>query len=378
MRKINLLITFILSILIFSSCSSGKKALKNGNYYNACITAIERLRSNPEKKASQDVLKEAYPMALSELKRNIENALSSNNPTKYALVFSYYQNLNNLSTQIHRCPAALKIIKKPEEFQAEENKYRTLAAEESYLLGIKELSVGLRENSKLAYYHFMNTDNYIPHYKDVKEKIQEALYYATFRVVFERAPLPNRFQFSADFFYNNVESEVMKLQNNFVQFYSPEEAIQQKISADQIVVFEFDDFTVGNIRESSKTTEYTRDSVIIGTVDIDGKKKNVYGRVKAEYTSFRRDVLSQGTLSVKILNGQTNRILEDKKFSGEYVWYSSWASYKGDDRALTDEQLRECKNRPTMPPPNQDLFVEFTKPIFPQVTNFLKDYYRRY
>lgn len=379
MKKTIYFIGILFFVYCLTNCSSGKKALEKGNYYNACLTAIERLRSNPNKKSSQEVLREAYPLALSEIQRTIDNTLIGNSPNKYAIVFSNYEMLNNLSNQIHRCPAAKKIITNPKDFTPESNKYRTLAAEESYLLGQKELQLGTRMNAKLAYNHFINCDSYTPHYKDVRLKIEEALDLATLKVVFERAPLPNRYQLSADFFYNNVESEIVKSnRNKFIQYFTPQDASAYKIKADQIIVFEFDDFIIGNTRETSDTKEIRKDSVLTGTVMINGVKRNVFGTVKAYYTLNKREVLSQGTLSVRVINAQTNSIIDHKKFSGEYVWFSSWADYKGDERALSSEQIKTTNKKPLPPPPPQDLFVEFTRPIFSQVTSYLDNFYRRY
>jgi hypothetical protein len=60
------------------------------------------------------------------------------------------------------------------------------------------------------------------------------------------------------------------------------------------------------------------------------------------------------------------------------VWFTEWGSFNGDERALSKDQLALCDKRPAPPPPPQDLFVEFTKPIYNQVTPFLKDFYRKY
>jgi len=37
-----------------------------------------------------------------------------------------------------------------------------------------------------------------------------------------------------------------------------------------------------------------------------------------------------------------------------------------------------CESEPVLPPARQDLFVEFTKPIYTQLTNELKRFYNRY
>jgi len=66
------------------------------------------------------------------------------------------------------------------------------------------------------------------------------------------------------------------------------------------------------------------------------------------------------------------------KMPGEFIWISEWASFNGDDRALSQQQLNMTKQREVQPPTPQDLFVEFTKPIYDQVTSRLSSFYSRY
>jgi hypothetical protein len=71
-------------------------------------------------------------------------------------------------------------------------------------------------------------------------------------------------------------------------------------------------------------------------------------------------------------------VVSQRKFPGQFVWFVEWGSFNGDERALDDKQFAMCKRKPSSPPGPQDLFVEFTKPIFNQVTPFLKSFYQKY
>ena len=108
------------------------------------------------------------------------------------------------------------------------------------------------------------------------------------------------------------------------------------------------------------------------------KSENAYNTVYAKFTTYRRDILSAGVLSVRIIDAPTNRILQHQNFVGEYVWYTEWSSYSGDERALSDKQKRMTQLQPQLPPPHQDLFIEFTKPIYSQVLTFVRSAYRNY
>ena len=183
-----------------------------------------------------------------------------------------------------------------------------------------------------------------------------------------------------DFFYNNLMAQMSKAAaTGFVRFYSEEQAAGEQLrQPDHYLVLDFNEFSVGNMRESKSTVELKRDSVIVGTTTVNGRNQNVYGTVKADFTSNKREVISQGSLSVKIINAANRRVEENRNFPGKYVWVNEWASFNGDERALTDAQKKTTKAEPVMPPPQQDLFIEFTKPIFDQTVRFVNTFYSKY
>jgi hypothetical protein len=79
-----------------------------------------------------------------------------------------------------------------------------------------------------------------------------------------------------------------------------------------------------------------------------------------------------------IVDANTNGVLKHQKFSGEYVWVSNWARFNGDDRALSDKQLALCKLKETQPPVPQDLFLEFTRPIYDQLIPSIRGFYQNF
>ena len=46
----------------------------------------------------------------------------------------------------------------------------------------------------------------------------------------------------------------------------------------------------------------------------------------------------------------------------------TWVTYKGDERALTDEHKKMIRRKESPNPAPQFLFVEFTKPIYAKLT----------
>jgi hypothetical protein len=371
---------FILVVITTSCRSSGTKALKHGDYYTATIQAVNKLRSSPNNQDAQNALLDAYPLAVRTALREIDNSLIGNNILKYDVVVSQYEQLNRLADEIYHCPKANELIPRPQEFQTELLNAKNTAAEQSYDLGVQALNYGTVEQARLAHQHFLAVHNYVNGYRDVLNKIDEALYAATLRVIVEPPITPANFQLSAEFFYNNMISEMSRrTQYKYVRFYTPEEAKNENMrNPHQYVVFDFATFTVGNIRDVQNTTDVKRDSVVTGSVNVGGKTYDSYATVTAKFTKYQREISSGGTLDVRILDATNSRVIEQRKFSGEYVWKTIWGSYNGDERALSSEQKDLSKREPQLPPPNQDLFLEFTKPIYTQVVSYVRTFYSRF
>ena len=374
-------IPILLSILcLLSSCGSSKKSLQRGEYYSATMEAVKQLRSSPDSKKQQQVLLQAYPLAKENGLRKIQNAMDMNVADKYIIAADEYLALNSLADAIFTCPAALRLIPHPDQYSRELSDILPKAAEQAYALGTRQLQLNTIQGAREAYLLFVKTNEYVSGYRDVNDKMSEALFLATLKVIVKKPITPQNFQLSADFFYNNLMAQMSQVTaNRFVRFFSEAEAAKERLThPDQLLVLEFVEFTVGAMRETKSTVQLSRDSVLVGTTNVNGKSQNVYGTVKAELTTSRREVISQGTLSVKITNAANNRVEDHKNFPGRFVWFNEWASYKGDERALTDAQKRTTRAEPIMPPPQQDLFIEFTKPIFNQTVSFVKNFYGKY
>jgi hypothetical protein len=366
-------------VCMMVSCVSTSKLYNKGNYYQAAYEAVRKLRSSPDNKENQDILVKAYPMAVQMALRDANNALQSNSVTRYDIVISSYEQMNRLANEIYTCPKAHELIPSPQEFHTELRETQELAARHYYEQGVKALNERTVQQAKMAHQYFVKANGYVGGYRDVISKIDEALFAATLHVVVEAPPMPERYQVSADFFYSNLVTEMNKTnQQSFVRFYTPEEAQNDGLSApNHYVVLDFIDFTVGNVRESKSSQEVKRDSVPV-QVEIGGRQTTAYTTVKAVFTTNRHELISGGKLRVRVMEAANNRVIEQRTFDGSYVWASEWGSFTGDDRALSAVQKKLTSQQAVMPPPNQDLFIEFTKPIYTQVVSYIRTIYRKY
>jgi len=379
MKSGHLLIALFLFFIL--ACSSGKKAYERGNYYEAVMKSVSRLRQNPDHSKSIEALRNAYPLAVEYYENEANNEIASNSNFKWKNAIQAYGYINTLYEAIRQCPGCKQAVPNPKNYYAEIGPLKEKAADESYNAGIDALMKGNRNEAKRAYFNFVDVQNYVPGYKDVVEYLDKAKFEATLKVIVEQIPVPARYNLSGGFFQDKVESFLHSTytETTFIQFYTPEEAKRVNLPfADQIIRIQFDDFSVGNSALKEKEETVSKDSVKVGEAKVGDKMVPVYNTVKAKLTTYRKELTSNGLLSMIVVDAKTNGVLTHRKFNGEYVWVSQWARFNGDERALTDEQLKSCKLREQQPPNPQDLFLEFTRPIYNQLIPAIKGFYQNY
>ncbi len=372
------------SIIFIISCSkSGTKALEKGNYYEAVLQSVEKLKKDSDNSKASEVLPAAYRNAQEEFTRDIARLRNANQQFRWETMLDYYNKLNKMQEVIERCTACRRIVS-PQTYFRETEEARDNAAAERYVLGDdilrrKNLS---KLDARAAFNHFEQITIFAPNYRDARNRMEEALNLGSVHVVVEQPKINSRlYQYSNDYFQDKVEEflRTNRRINKFIRFYSPEEAKSIKLSPDHVVRLEIIDFVVGETNVSTDRQNVTsRDSVKTGEATVNGKKVPVYGKVNATIIKSRKAVRSRGLLSMEIYDYQTNRTLSREEIPGEYTWVNEWASFNGDERALTTAELNMTRNREQLPPPPQQLFIEFTKPIYDQVTSRIRRFYDKY
>jgi hypothetical protein len=375
-------ILFVVLAIASLGCSSGKQAWERGNYYGATMQAIDRLKKNPDHKKSSEVLRRAYPMTVEKLESDIVHLHTLQGPNRWKGIVDRYEQLNALYNAIRHTPGALAIIPNPPHYFAQLRDARDGAAAESYAQGQLELSKGNREAARLAYDHFRLALHYVPNYRDSERKMGEAHYMATLKVLVDQIPVPGRYAFDANYFQDQVEAflNTTRPQHEFVRFYSQAEAQAEQLEQpDHYVRIQFDEFIIGETHTSELREQLKRDSVQIGTVKIKGDSVvPVFGSVEAKFTRFRKEIVSRGRVSLYIVDARTNAVLQHRQFPGEFVWFTEWGYFNGDERALEPKHKRIVEQRDVPPPPPQVMFQGFAAPIFNQLTTATRQFYGRF
>lgn len=371
------ILVLVVSVLI--GCSTGKKALERGDYYEATIQAVKFLRSSPDSKKAKETISQSYPMALDYYKQKVDETGVSGSSDKYLTIVEIYLKLNNLADEISRCPAALETVKPVIYYHDQLKKAQEMAVAEQYEGGTQLLETRNIEDARKAYEKFDWVNKTSPGYSEVATKLMEAQETGTLRIVVEKLPyIGDQYQANINRFYDKIFVDLIKnSQQKFLKFYKPQEAEKLGIVPHQVVRMEFVDFSVGNIYEKETEKDFVSDTIVITTIKDDkGVMRDIKGVVKVKANIHERNIVSRGILDIKIVDYQANSILENKRYPNEYVWRNDWATFNGDERALPENIKTLVKAKQVIPPSPQDLFALFSDPLGANASSFLKSYYR--
>ncbi len=332
------------SLLLLDGCASGKSAYKHGDYYTAVLTAVQRLRQNPDHKKSREVLNLSYQAAVNYLETDAQNQLASNANFKFRSALSNYEKINKLYDEIRTSPGALKVIPSPVNRYKELTDLREKAAEESYEAGIQALMKSTRQDSKDAYFLFSDANQFSPGYRECIEMMEQAKENATINVVVDPT-VENRYSWNFDPILFGYQS------NMFVKFYTEQEAQSKNLKrVDQFLRVSINGYREG-LPQISRRQETRTDSVKSGEKTVNGQKVPIYQKVNATVTIFEKKATSHGSVNLIVTDASSKADIFSRELTSDMTWSDSWAVYTGDIRAVASgtKNLIE-KREPNMGP----------------------------
>jgi len=361
---------FLILLLVFESCSSGKTAYKKGDYYEAVLQAIQRLRQKPDHKKSREVLSLSYQAAVDFLESDAQNQINSNANFKWKTAVVNYGKINHLYEEIQKSPGAKQVISNPISKYKELTEVKGKAAEESYEAGLQSMLKNTREDAKQAYFMFSDANNYSPGYREAIEMIEQSKFNATLKVVVE--PTVQNSQ------YWNFESLVFGYTaNQFVKFYTP----QQSQEANLPRIDQFLNVGVNGYQEErpviTKRVESYKDSVKTGEKVVNSVKVPVYQKVSAELTTYTKVVRARGSASLIIIDAVSRAEIKNQELVSSTSWTYQWATSTGDSRALSKSN-RELAAKREASYQAGSLMAQTKRELDQQLSNALSSFYKSY
>lgn len=357
--KIKFYLLFILcSSIFFFSCTNAKKLYQKGRYDEAVALAAKKLGKKPNDASTLDILQNAYRFAVEDHESRIRNYSNSNSDLRFENIYREYTSLQYLYDAIRRSPSVYAIVQ-PTDYSSYITTYKEEAGNARFERGLELLDQNNKQSSREAYYEFQKALALKPGDLSIKQKMEESYANALTHVVI--LPLTRYgYQYgSYNFDYQNFNYNILRyLDNNsrsqFVKYYSQSGPGSQDIQPDNVVDMRFSDVNIGRYRDQRSTREVSKQVV---AKEIVIKKDSVvkeYITVKAKITTTTRTIQANALLQATVRDYNDRRLWSDT-YRGDYSWTYSFATYTGDERALSEEDKKLLNQREQWPPSNDEI-----------------------
>lgn len=373
-------LSLFLAVLLFS-CKSGEKLYNQGRYDAAVEAFVKKLQRRPADATSLQLLPQAYNAAMEYHEGRAKQAIASNNDLKWEAVRNEYRAMQGLYNIIRSAPAANAIVK-PKDYSSSLAGALENAAEARYERAVELLDMGDKQSARQAYDEFTASLKLSANYKNAAQLRDQAYQRGLIHVVVSEIAISSSyFQFTADQFRDAVVRQLEQRQiNNFVKFYDERYVRTQKdFQPDQYLEMRFNDFVVGQTYVNNYQREVSKViSVPSNKKDSTGKVIYVDITVKATLFITNKTLASSGFLDYRITDVTNSKLLTQNRLPGSFTWQNQFGTFRGDERALSNEDKRLIGGRDIPPPNPQDLFAELTRPIYDRLASDMQSFYSRY
>lgn len=366
--------TLLSSILVISflfACSSGKKSYERGDYYDAVVKAVQRLKQKPDHDKSKETLKNAYPLAVQSLEQEAQNMLASSEQFKYRNTIGVYERINQLGETIKSSPAAIAVVRQPKNYYTQIGELKEKAADELYEAGIASMMRGTRKDARDAYFYFKDCEQFVPRYKEALEMMTKAEDDGTLKVLYEESDYSNWTSLA------NVIKSLDDLQ--FIALYNKKMAVSTLENKNTIhlnMLLSIKDYN--EERPQIKKKEYAKtDSVKVGEKVVNNQKVPVYEKVKGKFIAYEATARSVGRAAVIIRDTQNGNIVLTQDFESEGHWKDAWGGCSGDDRVFDKNEKKHCEKGEQKPDYNEmkaQVRKELDKKMYNTLASFLQNY----
>jgi hypothetical protein len=281
---------------------------------------------------------------------------------------------------IHRSPKVYELVN-PTDYSSYLITYAEKAGDARYERGMAWMEKNDKQSYKNAYHEFQAALRFKPGDIQIQDRINEAYDNAVTNVIV--LPMDqNIYHFSSYNYTNNIDDQLLhnlkyNSGNEFVKYYSPGEARSLNTRIDQVVDLRFSDINMGRFHDEIKTTEVSKQVVVREIVYKPDSVVKVYGTVKAKVTLTRRSLHSEGFLQMNI-RGENGHMIWTDNLRGDHDWYTEFATYTGDERALSDADKQLVNRRQELPPSEGEIIQCITQEINSNLWSRIRDYYNRF
>ncbi len=371
------LFSILILLFLLASCSGTRNSIANTQQDMALLTAIKKLDKNPSDTSLRNNLSSLYNSASKIHLDNIDVYSTLMEPDKWNKIIKEYQALQHLSEVINSSSNVAKLLEVPA-YAADIEVAREKAAAEYYSMGIDYLNNNDKQSSRDAWDAFRQAQDFVPGYKDTKRQMDIAYQNSVLNVIVNPVTDNSYYYNNTGFnrYGNSFNNDYMQrslvrdlggdyTKNSFARFYNDWDARRANIQPDIFV-----DLTWVNLDiPQPYTSHYSRNVSKQIEVGRDTSGHVSYQTVTGTLSITKRYFTAIGDLESRITDAVTRNNISDRRYTAQFDWQQEYATYRGDSRALSGNELALLNNNNFQVPTKQDILNELYQRIYPQVKN---------
>ena len=365
----------ILTLLIFS-CSGSRqieKQLSYGNYDKAINDAIRKLSTNKTRKGKSEyisLLKSAYVKANSKDLNDIKFLTENNNPALYEQIFNTYINLRDRQERIK--PLLPLYINTKEvkfnftNYNSQIVNYKDKTSDYLYSQANNTLLSNNKIDARIAYKDFIYIEKINPNYKDVRQKINEALYKGRDFILLQ---LKNETQ---QIIPVRLEDDLLNistygLNNQWTVYHNNKQA---NFNYDYELNLRFKNISISPEQISERQISKER-QIKDGTKNLLDNNGNVvkdslgnaiqidkFITVTCDYFETKQLKQTEIIASAEVIDLTTKQLIDAFPVNSSFVFEHIYANLQGDRRALDDNLINYLTNRRVPFPSNEQMIFD--------------------
>ncbi len=392
MKKLLLLCTILAIAFSCSSVKKTEKALNTGNYDQAINIALNRLKTNKDKKGKQPyilMLEEAYAKVVERDINAVNYLEQEGNPANLERIYNTYLSMRDRQERIKPLiPLYLTEQGRNANFLMDNYDQRILATKDKlskYLYDTARslLSSAQRKTDyRKVYENLIYLDKISPNYKNTRALIEEAHLKGTdfVRVTMKNSTnvvIPKRLEadllnfgtYGLDDLWTVYHSQAQKTTTYDYAMevtlreinISPEKVRERQLEREKLV---------------KDGWEYLLDNDGNVVKDEEGNKVKVDKMVTVvcEYYEFTQFKATNVVGNVQYKNLRTKQLLEAFPIASEFVFEHVYANYNGDKRALEDDLVRYLGLQAVPFPTNEQMVYDSGEDLKNKIKGIITNY----
>lgn len=334
---------------------------------------IQRLnKKGPQPEILADI-RDVYAQSRLRYETTLYNAYFEPVPQRWDNIIGALEGLHRLYETVAVNPYLLRYLT-PENVYPRLMLSKDSAAADFYRYGMEQMAMGERENARQAYLAFRKAQSLVPNYRNSRQLMEEAYEKGMVNVLIN----PIQYDDAGFNMWNwgifNHRSRIQ--QDNLIRdlggayardyparFYNEDELRRQRLSPDLVV-----DLVWRNIRfdqpiDQVRTLQRSQ-QIEIGK---DSAGRPVYQTVYASLQITRRSMQVDGTLQLFVNDVVQRKQIRWDQIPTDYRFEYEFATFSGDQRALTSQDWQLINNRGRTLPSREELTDEMLRRIYAQV-----------